>query len=91
METHGVASGGGDGRGNLRENREDPAPTVGVAGMPLRSKCRPIADFTMPSPSTPHTSSHEPRGFYHDAAWEGRALALLGTAPTESAIAYLEN
>ena len=23
---------GGDGRGNLRENREDPAPTVGVGG-----------------------------------------------------------
>ena len=31
METHGVATrrGMGDGRGNLRENREDPAPTVG--------------------------------------------------------------
>ena len=34
---------GGSGRGNLRENREDPAPTVGIAGMPLRSKCRPAA------------------------------------------------
>ena len=59
--------------------------------MPLRSKCRPIADFTMPSPSTPHTSSHEPRGFYNDAAREGRALAVLGTAPTKIEIAYLEN
>ena len=28
----GVYGDGGDGRGNLRENREDPAPTVGIAG-----------------------------------------------------------
>ena len=34
------------GRGNLRENREDPVPTVGVAGMALRvvlrAKYRPF-------------------------------------------------
>ena len=36
--------------------------------MPLRSKCRPIAAFTMPIPSAPLTASHEPRGFYNDAA-----------------------
>ena len=30
------AYGGQGGRGNLRENREDPAPTVGIAGIPLR-------------------------------------------------------
>ena len=28
------------GRGNLRENREDPAPTVGIAGIPLRQTGR---------------------------------------------------
>ena len=91
METHGVASGWATGGEIFAKTAKTPPLQSGVARMPLRSKCRPIADFTMPSPSTPHTSSHEPRGFYHDAAWEGRALALLGTAPTESAIAYLEN
>ena len=27
-----MRGGGRDGRGNLRENREDPAPTVGICG-----------------------------------------------------------
>ena len=31
---------GGDGRGNLRENREDPAPTVGIVGIALRQTVR---------------------------------------------------
>ena len=37
------------GGGNLRENREDPAPTVGIAGIPLRQterfwvvRCSPL-------------------------------------------------
>ena len=31
---------GGDGRGNLRENREAPAPTVGIVGIALRQTVR---------------------------------------------------
>ena len=27
----------GDGRGNLRENREDPAPTVGIDGEDIKT------------------------------------------------------
>ena len=74
------------GRGNLRENREDPAPTVGIAGIPLRSKCRPIA-ATMRKPCAPHACRlWKPYGFYNDTArlWGctalllGRALAALG-------------
>ena len=43
-------------------------------------------------PYTPHAVHlGNPYGFYNDAAWEGRALALLGTSPTKSAIANLEN
>ena len=33
--THGMGM-VADGRGNLREDREDPAPTVGIAGRTLR-------------------------------------------------------
>ena len=33
--------GGEDGRGNLRENREDPAPTVGIA-IRIAPKYRPL-------------------------------------------------
>ena len=32
---------GDGGRGNLRENREDPAPTVGIAGRSLRGIAAP--------------------------------------------------
>ena len=83
--------GGATGGGIFAKTAKTPPLQSGVARMPLRSKCRPIAAFTMPRPSTPYTSSHEPRGFYHDAAWEGRALAVLGTSPTKKAIANLAN
>ena len=57
------------GRGNLRENREDPAPTVGIA-VALRAKYRPFL---------PHRHAHTvhhaclppmggPYNLYHDAA-----------------------
>ena len=71
MDGRGGVDGVGGGRGNLRENREDPAPTVGR----LRGwHCDPNG---VPLP---------PRGFYH-AVWLGRALATLGTAPAKSAMA----
>ena len=50
----------------------------------------PIPHYTR----KPHTETH---GFYRGAGregmprWLGRALAALGTAPTKSAIANLEN
>ena len=64
METLGVAAGGEI----FAKTAKTPPLQSGVARMPLRSKCRPIAPFTMPIPSAPHTASHEPRGFYNDAA-----------------------
>ena len=56
------------GRGNLRENREDPAPTVGIA-VALRAKYRPF----LPRRHA-HTMHHACRppmgtyGFYNDVA-----------------------
>ena len=54
-------------------------PCGGLCSTAVRSKCRPIAPFTMPIPSAPHTASHEPRGFYNDAA---RHVATNAPAPT---------
>ena len=42
-----MRGGGRDGRGNLRENREDPAPTVGIA-IQIAPKCRRLHARTMP-------------------------------------------
>ena len=62
-----MRGGGRDGRGNLRENREDPAPTVGIAiriapkGRPLMPPCAYHA-----TPRAFHLWS--PYGFYNDAA-----------------------
>ena len=53
--------------------------TGGLCSTAARSKCRPIAAFTMPIPSAPHTASHEPRGFYNDAACR---VATNAPAPT---------
>ena len=58
----------GDGRGNLRENREDPAPTVGRSEDAIAIQMSSHRPLHMPTPSAPHTASHEPRGFYNDAA-----------------------
>ncbi len=53
------------GRGNLRENREDPAPTVGVA-VALRAKYRPFLPrrhaHTMHPACLPPMGTY---GFYH--------------------------
>ena len=78
------------GRGNLRENREDPAPTVGIAGILIAT--RRATSLQTPSPPYAHArpsatvcAYHTPRipptygrpyDFYHDAAWEGRALGV---------------
>ena len=48
-----MRGGGRDGRGNLRENREDPAPTVGIA-IQIAPKCRRLHARTMP-PRMPPT------------------------------------
>jgi len=55
---------GRDGRGNLRENREDPAPTVGIA-IRITPKGRPL-----PPPCAYHATPHPPMSpwFYNDAA-----------------------
>ena len=55
----------------------------------LRSHCAPnIAHFSsiaMRILCTPHAARlWGPTFFYNDAAWEGRALATLGTSPTET-------
>ncbi len=58
-----MRGGGRDGRGNLRENREDPAPTVGrLRGWhcdPHRAQRPPIAAAAMCVPGHP-ASPHEP-------------------------------
>ena len=54
--------GGANGRGNLRENREDPAPTVGIA-IRIAPKGRPL-----PPPSCAYHATHGDPGFYNDAA-----------------------
>ena len=78
------------GGGDLRENREDPAPTVGVAGISMRDAARHVATNARPPyayarPSATVCAYHTPRipptygrpyDFYHDAAWEGRALGV---------------
>ena len=57
---------GAVGGGNLRENREDPAPTVGIAGMALRPNIAHFSPVAMRIPCTPHASHlWEPYGFYH--------------------------
>ncbi len=72
------------GRGNLRENREDPAPTVGhMRGCNRDVFSRGnISDYRLfPSPlRIPSQTSAPPP--INAAAREGRALAALGTSPT---------
>ena len=72
------------GRGNLRENREDPAPTVGhMRGCNRDAFSRGnISDYRLfPSPlRIPSQTSAPP---INAAAREGRALAALGTSPTK--------
>ncbi len=64
-------------------------PTVG-RGLRNAKIPPPTAHYTR----KPHT---EPNGFYRGTGregtprWLGRALAALGTSPTKSAIANLEN
>ena len=87
METLGVAAGGEI----FAKTAKTPPLQSGVARMPLRSKYCPIT-AAMRVPYTPHAVHlGSPYGFYNDAAWEGRALATLGTSPTKSVIANLEN
>ena len=56
METHGVASGGWAAGGEIfAKTAKTPPLQSGVARMPLRSKCRPIA-AAMRIPCTPHAT-----------------------------------
>ena len=48
-----MRGGGRDGRGNLRENREDPAPTVGIA-IRIAPKGRPLPPPSCAYHATPH-------------------------------------
>ena len=59
-----MRGGGWDGRGNLRENREDPAPTVGIA-IRIAPKGHPLSP-----PCAYHATPHPPMNpwFYNDAA-----------------------
>ena len=63
METLGVAAGGEI----FAKTAKTPPLQSAFAGISLRSKCYPIA-AAMRIPCTPHAPSHEPRGFYNDAA-----------------------
>ena len=59
---------GAVGGGNLRENREDPAPTVGVA-VALRPNIAHFSPIAMRILCTPHASHlWGPYGFSNDAA-----------------------
>ena len=71
MDTHGVATGGRCWAGES-SRCEDPAPTVGIAGIALRPRCNPNAAHCR---HHEHTMPHiETCSFYNDAAREGRAL-----------------
>ena len=58
---------------------EDPAPTVGVCGDIIAIPMSPL-----PPPCAYHTTTWRATVFITDAALLGRALAPLGTAPTEN-------
>ena len=92
---HGDARGGDGGWATggeiFAKTAKTPPLQSAFAGISLRSKCCPIA-AAMRVPCTPHAPHlRRPYGFYNGAAWLGRALAALGTSPTKSAIANLEN
>ena len=73
MDTHGVATGGRCWAGES-SHCEDPAPTVGIAGIALRPRCNPNAAHCR---HHEHTMPHiETCGFYNDAAREGRARRI---------------
>ena len=61
------AYGGSGGRGNLRENREDPAPTVGNCG-DIIAICIAPKQRPLPPPPCAYRATHGAPGFYHDAA-----------------------
>ena len=78
-----MRGGGRDGRGNLRENREDPAPTVGIA-IRIAPKGRPL-----PPPCAYHATPHaallwRPYGFYNDAAC--RVVIPLYAFPVDAGV-----
>ncbi len=64
----------GDGRGNLRENREDPAPTVGRSEDAIAIQ---MSSHRRRHAHTVHPACHPPMGtynLYHDAA---RRIVIL--------------
>ena len=87
------------GRGNLRENREDPAPTVGIA-VALRAKYRPF--LPRRHAHTMHHACRPPMGTYvflqrrgmgreGTRGWAGNSLSArpYSTSPTKGAMANL--
>ena len=68
----------GDGRGNLRENREDPAPTVGRSEDAIAIQ---MSSHRRRHAHTVHPACHPPMGtynLYHDAA---RRIATNASPP----------
>ena len=78
---------GDNGRGNLRENREDPAPTVGIGEdiIAIQMPARRSVSMRIPShPGNPSVVITTRRGWAGTRRFVGgRALAALGTAPTK--------
>ena len=62
---------------------EDPAPTVGVCGEGVACRIA-IPMSPLPPPCAYHTTTWRATVFITDAALLWRALAPLGTAPTEN-------
>ena len=78
----------GDGRGNLRENREDPAPTVGRSEDAIAIQ---MSSHRRRHAHTVHPACHPPMGtynLYHDAA---RRIATNASPPPICACAPLRH
>ena len=74
----------GDGRGNLRENREDPAPTVGRSEDAIAIQ---MSSHRRRHAHTVHPACHPPMGtynLYHDAAC--RVVIRLYAVPVDACV-----
>ena len=77
-------NGGQDGRGNLRENREDPAPTVGRSEDAIAIQ---MSSHRRRHAHTVHPACHPPMGtynLYHDAA--RRVVIRLYAVPVDACV-----
>ena len=81
-DTRGGIGGVGGGRGNLRENREDPAPTVGRSEDAIAIQ---MSSHRRRHAHTVHPACHPPMGtynLYHDAAH--RVVTLPFAVPVDA-------